>query len=106
PTGEACIPRRDVSNTSLQALTLLNDVVFVEAAQALGKTLAFTPGDDDAKLSLAFRRILARNPRTEELPPLREFLKAQRARFTSGELDAKAFAGQDADAGRATWTAV
>ena len=26
PTGEACIPRRDVSNTSLQALTLLNDV--------------------------------------------------------------------------------
>src|SRR4029450_12577770 len=37
PTGEACIVRRDVSNTPLQALTLLNDVVFIESAQALGK---------------------------------------------------------------------
>ena len=40
PTGEACIARRDVSNTPLQALTLLNDLVFLEAAQALGETLA------------------------------------------------------------------
>src|SRR5262249_15914160 len=30
PSGEACVARRDVSNTPLQALTLLNDVVFTE----------------------------------------------------------------------------
>ena len=36
PSGEACLARREVSNTALQALTVLNDAVFVEAAQSLG----------------------------------------------------------------------
>ena len=36
PSGEVCVARREVSNTPLQALTLLNDPVFQEAAQALG----------------------------------------------------------------------
>src|SRR4029079_15091513 len=36
PTGEVCVARREVSNTPLQALTLLNDPVFEQAAQALG----------------------------------------------------------------------
>ena len=40
PSGEVCVARREVSNTPLQALTLLNDPVFVEAAQALGRTIA------------------------------------------------------------------
>ena len=34
PTGEACVVRRDVSNSALQALTLLNDPVFAEMAVA------------------------------------------------------------------------
>jgi hypothetical protein len=106
PTGEACIPRRDVSNTPLQALTLLNDVIFVEAAQALGRTLALRPGSDDDRINFAFGRLLARSARADELVALREFLKAQRTRFSSGELDAKNFAGKDADADRAAWTAL
>jgi hypothetical protein len=36
PSGEACVARREVSNTPLQALTMLNDAVLAEAAQALG----------------------------------------------------------------------
>ncbi|MEQ1849981.1 MAG: PSD1 and planctomycete cytochrome C domain-containing protein [Chthoniobacteraceae bacterium] len=106
PTGEQCIPRRDVSNTPLQALTLLNDVVSIEAAQALGKTLAGLAGSDDDRITEAYRRLLSRKPRTEELAPLRAFLNAQRQRFTAGELDAKALAGPGADAERAAWTAL
>ena len=106
PTGEQCIARRDVSNTSLQALSLLNDVLIIEAAKALGKTLATTPGNDDAKLHEGYRRVLSRDPRADELPALGGFVKAQRERFTKTELDAKAFAGPDSDAEPAAATAV
>ena len=41
PSGEACIARREVTNTPLQALTMLNDTVFIEAAQSLGSANLF-----------------------------------------------------------------
>ena len=37
PSGEACVARREPSNTPLQALTLLNDAALIECAQALGR---------------------------------------------------------------------
>jgi len=93
PTGEACIARRDVSNSPLQALTLLNDVVFIEAAQALGKTLAIKPGSVEERIALLFRRVLTRPPTADETALLAKFFAAQKARFVSNELDAKAIAG-------------
>ena len=50
PSGEACLARREVSNTPLQSLALLNDTVFVEAAQALGKQLTAEKRSVDATL--------------------------------------------------------
>jgi hypothetical protein len=72
-SGEACIARRDASNTPLQALTLLNDPMFVEIAEAFGKEIAAVEGDDDAKLVFAFRRALTRPPDEEEMDLLRAF---------------------------------
>ena len=46
PTGESCIVRREVSDTPLQALTLLNDTMFVEAAQAMGKRVVVESQSD------------------------------------------------------------
>lgn len=42
-SGEACIAKRDVSTTPLQALTLLNDTLVLEASAALAKVLIALP---------------------------------------------------------------
>jgi len=105
PTGEACIVRRDMSNTPLQALTLLNDVVFIESAQALGRQLgAISAGADDDRIREAYRRVLARAPREDELPLIRTFLATQRQRLESGELNAVSLAGPNATKEVAVWT--
>ena len=44
PSGEVCVARREMSNSPLQALTLLNDPVFVEGSQALGRLDGEDPG--------------------------------------------------------------
>jgi hypothetical protein len=94
PSGESCLARRDVSNTPLQALTLLNDTMFVEAAQALGQSLAARTGSDEDRVEYAVRRVLNRPPAPEELQPFLRFVARQRERFAQGELDATAISGR------------
>ena len=72
-SGESCLARRDVSNTPLQALTLMNDPMFVEIAEALGKRMGEVEGDDVAKIEAGFRWLLIRKPNDDELKMLREF---------------------------------
>src|SRR5207249_10958395 len=62
PTGETCVARREVSNTPLQALTLLNDPAFTEAAQALGRVMAAREGPVVERVDYLFRRCLTRLP--------------------------------------------
>jgi hypothetical protein len=64
---EACSVRETRTNTPLQALTLMNEVTFVEAARALAQramTAAPTPAE---RITLAFRLALARRPTVSEL---------------------------------------
>ncbi len=108
PTGEACLARRDVSNTPLQALALLNDVVFLEAAQALGKALAAQPGSTTDRIRTAFRRTLTRPPTDDEIALLTKFFETQRTHFATTETEAKKLAasGDGELADRAAWTAL
>ena len=109
PTGEACIARREVSNTPLQALTLLNDAVFVEAAQALGRAItALERVDDEGRAREVFRRCLARAPREDAVEMLVKFAGEARGRFAAKELDAMKVGGEGAGDAveRATWTVV
>jgi hypothetical protein len=108
PSGEACVARREVSNTPLQSLALLNDEAFVEAAQALGRQAAALEGDAAARAAFLFRRALTRPPAPDELARLVAFHAAQLARLKAGELPAAELAGPgDGDpAERAAWTAV
>ncbi len=105
PTGEACVARRDVSNTPLQSLTLLNDIMFMEAAKALAKTVsAAQPGTVEEKLRPLLLRIFSRPAADDEVATLSAFFTAQQQRFTKGELDPAKTAGEGGDAARAAWT--
>jgi hypothetical protein len=109
PTGEACIPRREVSNSSLQALTLLNDPMFLEIAQALGQLAAAEGPDDAARLDSLAVRLYSRKLEADERKLLEDYLVAQRQRLADGSLDAKKLAGGDADGNGvepAAWTLV
>lgn len=106
PSGEACIARRDVSDTPLQALSLLNDTTFVEAAQALGREIAVSPGDDSAKAVELFRSVLTRPPQEKEVAQLVSFYHAQLARLEAKELDAAAIGGTSSSNAAAAWTLV
>ena len=106
PTGESCVARRDVSNTPLQALTLLNDVVFLEAAQQLGREFAGREEPLQQRVESLFRRVLVRPPEAEELTELVEYWTNQEKRFVAGELDAQKIAGTGTDGvnQQAAWT--
>ncbi len=91
PNGDASCVRRDRSNTPLQALTTLNETLFMECAQGLAlKTIQQGGKKDDQRIKFAFRSCLTRSPTEEELKVLTDLLHSQRKRIQSGEIDAKA----------------
>ncbi len=84
----ACRVKRPRSNTPLQALTLMNDPVYVEIAKAFAlqiltdrelKTI-------DDRLRDAFRRAVAREPQARELATLRSLYKSQLTSADAQEL--------------------
>ena len=85
-SSQSC-PRRESSNTPLQALTLLNHGIFVECAQALGKRLMdeSVSADDRSRLTQAFMLCLARPPRSPELHRLQRLLSDERRAARSSE---------------------
>jgi hypothetical protein len=88
---EACVVREVRTDTPLQALSLLNDVTFVEAARALAARALTEGGDTPAgRLTLAFRLALARRPRPDELRVLTAALDAHRARYRANPAAADA----------------
>jgi len=88
PNGDMSCVRRARSNSPLQALTTLNEPVFVEAARALAAhTLADGGRTDDQRLVYAFRRCVAREPNQAEKVELLGFLQKETRRYRDGELN-------------------
>ncbi|MEO0444776.1 MAG: PSD1 and planctomycete cytochrome C domain-containing protein [Verrucomicrobiota bacterium] len=94
PTGESCLARRERSNTPLQALTLLNDEMFTEAAVALAKTVP-VGGNVREMASDLFLRILTRRAEERELEWLVSYFSQQKRRLERGELTANEVLGED-----------
>lgn len=114
PSGEACVARREVSNTPLQALTLLNDAMFVEIAQGLARdVVSRAAGTPEEIASTLFRRCLTRPPDRNELAALVAFQRSALERFDRDPQAAQALVkgdngpahGQER-AALAAWTAV
>ncbi len=83
PDREVCIVRRSTTNTPLQALTLLNDPIFVEAARKLAERSIHEGGAaPEARLALAFRLATGRAPDQPELRILRTILDKMLAQLS------------------------
>ena len=73
PQREMCSVRISRTNTPLQALNLMNDVAFVEAARALAQRVLVAGGaTDESRLTYAFRLLTSRYPQEQELQILLE----------------------------------
>jgi hypothetical protein len=91
----ACTVQRSRSNTPLQALTLLNDPVYVEAAFGLAKRLMRDEPktDIEARIEDAFLICLARLPKTEEAQVLKSLYEKQLAAYRADAKAAKELMG-------------
>ena len=83
PQAETTCLRRERSNTPLQALTLLNDPVFVEAARGFALRI-LQDAPPSARIDYAFRRCLSRGPDRFESAAVRSYLEAQLKRIRTG----------------------
>ncbi len=81
-TRETCIVRRSRTNTPLQALTLMNDVTFVEAARVLAeRTLREAGPSAEDRIALLFRRLAGRAPSAAESEILAASIERHRQHF-------------------------
>ena len=94
PNGEMSCVRRARSNTPLQALTTLNEPLFVEAARALAlRTLKEGGANDGERVVYAFRLCTARQPSNEESGVLLKLLAKEDQRIGDGWISARDLAG-------------
>lgn len=123
PTRQECTARRNITNTPGQALALLNDPMFVEAARVLAQRICESGSTkvgeasasvDNARIRAVFQIALQRVPTAGEFKVVAELLKSQRVRYRDNTADAAELISigqsvrgpQVSDAEFAAWTAV
>ncbi len=90
-TRDVCAARRQVTNTPLQPLVMLNDPQFVEAARKLGERILTDGGpDDESRAKWAYREVTGKAPTSGQLPFLLDLIREQRELFKATPADADA----------------
>ncbi|MFN6191626.1 MAG: PSD1 and planctomycete cytochrome C domain-containing protein [Planctomycetia bacterium] len=93
PNRETCIVKRARTNTPLQALALLNETTFVEAAHGLAKRMIAEGGATPAeRIAHGFRLAIGRQPTGDELAALVDGFEADLAAFTAAPERAEKYA--------------
>jgi hypothetical protein len=85
---QVCKVRASVTNTPLHALTTLNDVTWTEASRVMAARVIKAEKTTDSRLSLAFRLVLVREPKVQELTILKRMLAEQTAYFQANPKEA------------------
>jgi hypothetical protein len=88
---DVCVARRQVTNTPLQALVLLNDPQFVEASRLLATRVLREEKTVDARIRAAFRHLASRAPTGGEMAVLERLLARQFEKFKADPEAATAF---------------
>ena len=90
-TRDVCAARRQVTNTPLQPLVMLNDPQFVEAARKLGERILKNGGSsDESRAQWAYREVTGKAPTSQQLPLLLDLITEQREFFKTKSSDATA----------------
>ena len=96
PNGDTACARRERSNTPLAALASLNEIVFVEAAQAFALRILKEGGTTDAeRAAFAFRACTARVAKPAQIAEILDLLEASRSRLADGWISASEIATGD-----------
>ncbi|MBM3783407.1 MAG: DUF1553 domain-containing protein [Acidobacteria bacterium] len=90
---ESCTVREGRTNTPLQALHLMNDTQFLEAARALAQR-AIRETAAESRIDHMFRHVVGRQARAKERDVLRDMLAYARDRFRTNPADAAEFLRQ------------
>jgi uncharacterized protein DUF1553/uncharacterized protein DUF1549/cytochrome c len=112
PSRETCTVRRVRTNTPLQALTVLNDPYFFDAARAMAKRVVSQGGPNASdRVTYGFRLVVSRVPSETELAKTLSFYNEQLAAYRRDALAARETVGEQANQGAdvselAAWTMV
>ncbi|MBI2421646.1 MAG: PSD1 domain-containing protein [Candidatus Hydrogenedentes bacterium] len=92
PSREECTAERVVSNSPQQALTLLNDPIYVEAARCFAERILAEGGESaDAKIAWAYREALSRQPEAREVEVMRGLYEEHYRQYLEDGAAAEAF---------------
>src|SRR5690606_8788673 len=81
PSRETCVARRARTNTPMQALVLMNDEQYVEAARRLAERMLRNGKSSDEQIAYGFRLATARQPASDELEVLQKHYEAHLAHY-------------------------
>lgn len=91
PNRENCTAQRARTNTPLQALALMNDVQYVEAARKFAERILTEGGDTlETRIQFAFKALLSRSASAKEIELVQNFANGELARFDSDATAAEA----------------
>jgi hypothetical protein len=95
PSRETCSIRRPRTNTPLQAFVTMNDPVYVECSQALGRRLLTEGGTTpESRIRFGLELCLGRPASEKQIAPLLALYQTEAAEYAKNEADAKAAAGE------------